>query len=936
MPYLDSSRSSSPDSLEYIYSLVLTARGYDNVGQPDSANNFYLKAEPLVRSLGSKEPLHFFLLYRAFHLDRKRERDEAKRMVLECLTIIDDDDYQSNYLRSHIYKTLAENGLISRDLDSVYFYITKMNQYLEKDPTKGISPHHFNTMAWYYYVTGDLGTALKTLKGYFEWYGIDLTEMKPEHAGIVGNISITYIQLGDFERAEKYQQAILEMLEKYGEEESHTYQEQLNTLATIYVNLERYDEALALYDRQIAIYKRLNKDYLTNYYYGEILVEKGQALAGSKRWDEAEAIYNEILIYAKTHEDLALENIYLYKGMSEELAHRFEDALESLLMTLSIQKAKEQDGAFAYVPTYSNIAMAYQGLGRYDLAIAYMDSALSVNQNSPTFQPDSLGKIAVLRWQVELINDKLELLKEYWNQSNDEQVLELAFRTVEEGNIIIDYARKILVSDESKLRIAEDFYQYALYFNVLGYDKSKDESFLWKALSFNENNKSFLLNSLINQHLLSDDPEYLSLLDKREEMKQMINTASAQGDIQNQYKYLALLDSVQLAVDRVIEYSHFRIIDKAWMKKNYQDKVVLSTHVGKEQLYFFLIQDHEIALKQLPIDENFKDELLSYRTMLSHSDSEIKELTWNAELAQWLSSYEIEKDLIIVPDGVLNWLPFEALSDINGNYLMESYDISYLHSLSQPNVERQKSVQKPLISYAPSFDASPLIASADIVRNGMSSLPGAYQEALEATEILGGEAYTKTDATEGAFRNTAQNAEIIHLATHAIVDDFDPELSKLVFYTNGDSLDDGYLHTYEIYAMDLNAELVTLSACNTGYGQIKKGEGVMSLSRAFAYAGVPSAVVSLWPASDKSTPELMKYFYQNLKDGQSKDVALNNARKQYLSTAKGKARHPFYWGGFVLIGDSQPIARQSNWIIYLMGLSLIIVIGAVALKKKRA
>ena len=97
------------------------------------------------------------------------------------------------------------------------------------------------------------------------------------------------------------------------------------------------------------------------------------------------------------------------------------------------------------------------------------------------------------------------------------------------------------------------------------------------------------------------------------------------------------------------------------------------------------------------------------------------------------------------------------------------------------------------------------------------------------------------------------------------------------------------------------------------------------------YAGTPSTVVSLWPASDKSTPELMKYFYQNLKEGQAKDIALNNARKQYLENATGKARHPFYWGGFVLIGDNDPLQTRSLtylWIIAgMLGIGVIFILS---------
>ena len=205
-----------------------------------------------------------------------------------------------------------------------------------------------------------------------------------------------------------------------------------------------------------------------------------------------------------------------------------------------------------------------------------------------------------------------------------------------------------------------------------------------------------------------------------------------------------------------------------------------------------------------------------------------------------------------------------------------------------------------------------------MVRSELSKLPGALNEVNALSDILDNQAFINQEATETNFRKNAQDYGMIHLATHAIVDENSAESARLVFNLEADSTNDGYLYPHEIYNLELNAQLVTLSACNTGFGKIKKGEGVMSLSRAFAYAGVPATVVSLWPASDKSTPELMKYFYQNLTDGQAKDIALNNARKQYLSTATGKARHPFYWGGFVLIGDNTPIKKGVNMLLWFV------------------
>jgi CHAT domain-containing protein len=123
-----------------------------------------------------------------------------------------------------------------------------------------------------------------------------------------------------------------------------------------------------------------------------------------------------------------------------------------------------------------------------------------------------------------------------------------------------------------------------------------------------------------------------------------------------------------------------------------------------------------------------------------------------------------------------------------------------------------------------------------------------------------------------------------------------------VVLTLGDGAEeDGFLEVSEISRLDLDCDLVVLSACQTGRGQLLSGEGIVGLSRAFLYAGARSVVVSLWNVSDISTGQLMKNFYQNLTAGQSNAAALRRAKLQMLSSGK-EARHPYYWSSFVMVG----------------------------------
>jgi LPXTG-motif cell wall-anchored protein len=206
----------------------------------------------------------------------------------------------------------------------------------------------------------------------------------------------------------------------------------------------------------------------------------------------------------------------------------------------------------------------------------------------------------------------------------------------------------------------------------------------------------------------------------------------------------------------------------------------------------------------------------------------------------------------------------------------------------------------------------------------------------------------KSIAGEAAFKENANRYAIIHLATHALVDDAYPMNSRLLFTVQDqDSVsdqgreqgEDGDLHAWELYNMQLRAQMAVLSACNTGYGKLRRGEGVMSLGRAFAFAGVPSIVMSLWPASDKSTAGIMESFYASLSEGVSKEAALQAAKLKYLENADEITAHPYFWAGFVAQGDMRPLKLRSDmpwWGWVLLGLGLAGTGGFFLMKRRRS
>ena len=145
-----------------------------------------------------------------------------------------------------------------------------------------------------------------------------------------------------------------------------------------------------------------------------------------------------------------------------------------------------------------------------------------------------------------------------------------------------------------------------------------------------------------------------------------------------------------------------------------------------------------------------------------------------------------------------------------------------------------------------------------------------------------------------------------------------------------------YLHAYEIYNMELEAELTVLSACNTGSGKMVRGEGIMSLSRAFLYAGCPNVVFSLWQADDLATKEIMSAFYKQMSEQTGKDKALRNAKLEFLKNASQEQGHPFHWATFVLVGNDEPVSLDNSlsgqW---LLGIALLLGSGLFFFFRKR-
>jgi CHAT domain-containing protein len=265
-------------------------------------------------------------------------------------------------------------------------------------------------------------------------------------------------------------------------------------------------------------------------------------------------------------------------------------------------------------------------------------------------------------------------------------------------------------------------------------------------------------------------------------------------------------------------------------------------------------------------------------------------------------------------------------------YLIQDHPICYNHSaaafVKSKNQQHRRSNHQ-IATWAPHFDSMLEIIKEKGLGESLAPLPAAEKEAILIAELFGNQARIGQEATEAKFKQLANQYSVLHIATHGVLDDVNPLASSLILSNEG--IEDGVLMASELYTMQLNANMAVLSACNSGMGKLSKAEGVVGVASGFAYAGVPNIVMSKWPVSDWSTSVLMKSFYEKLKTGMPKDEALQLAKIEYLSANKGKERllAPFFWGGFVLHGNTEPIDTLSplrysyGWIIG--GLLLLII-----------
>ncbi len=289
----------------------------------------------------------------------------------------------------------------------------------------------------------------------------------------------------------------------------------------------------------------------------------------------------------------------------------------------------------------------------------------------------------------------------------------------------------------------------------------------------------------------------------------------------------------------------------------------------------------------------------------------------------------LSKRIIVIPDGLLNYVPFDALltAEADGNqfkqfpYLIKKHQISYAYSagvlMDNYQISERRNPKKTFLGIAPEFKNS----------SNFSYLPYSIEEVEKIQKQFGGDVLKRNFAIKEAFLKKAGDYKIVHISSHAAAIDSNTLMSWIGFFDDSKKETEYKLSLSELYNLKLNAEMVVLSACETSRGKLSRGEGIMSLARGFAFSGCQSMVSTLWPVNHSATAQIMGFFYQNLENGLDKSKALHDAKMSYIENdlTNQSSAHPYYWAAYSLVGNANPIenGKGVKWWVWLITLSIV-------------
>ncbi|MDY7050889.1 MAG: tetratricopeptide repeat protein [Microcystis panniformis WG22] len=891
----------------------LTATSLNNLAGLYRVQGRYSEAEPLYQQaltirkqqLGDNHPDTAASLNNLAELYRLQGRySEAEPLFKQALAI----------WKQQLGENHPNTALILNNLALIY---DSQGRYSEAEPLykqalairkQQLGDNHpdtassLNNLALLYKSQGRYSEAEPLYKQALAIFKQQLGDNHPLTAASLNNLAGLYKSQGRYSEAEPlYKQALAIRKQQLGDNHPDTATS-LNNLAVFYQSQGRYSEAEPLYHRSLAIRKQQLGD---NHPLTASSLDNLASLYESQgRYSEAEPLYHRSLAIIKqqlgdNHPDTAislnnLALLYTVQGRYSEAKSLFKQAL-------AIRKQQLGDNHPLTATSLNNLAGLYWSQDDIPQAINYLSQGLAVqeyNLSENLKMGDDKQKQDYMATVSGTTNSVISLNLQA--APNNPEVTRLALKTIlERKGRILDVSTNSLqilrqrTDDPESQQLLTQLIEVRTQLSNLTFKKPDD----------------FPSPEIYRQQINE-------VTAKAKEIEGKIGRRSAEFRSLSQpitLEGIQKLIPADAALVEIVRYQPFN------------PKAPENQRFGNPRYAVYILYPNgDIKAKDLGEAKPIDDKLIYFRDNLADAQTPLPQLQKSArqldeELMQPIRQLlGNTKTILLSPDAALNLIPFEALVDENNQYLVENYHITYLTSGRDLLRLKDKfaSQQSPLIVADPFYGKAgekvALTRSIDLSEFTFYGLPGTEEEAKAIKNLLPqATVLTGSQATENAVKQV-KKPNILHIATHGF---FKPESkvienpllrSGLVLagVTIGQSAgDDGVLTALETTNLNLvGTKLVVLSACDTGKGDIKIGQGVYGLRRALVIAGSESQLISLWKVSDDATKDLMVAYYGRLQKGEGRSEAL---RQIQLGMLKGeKQKHPFYWASFIPSGDA--------------------------------
>ncbi|MEM1322404.1 MAG: CHAT domain-containing protein [Bacteroidota bacterium] len=798
------------------------------------------------------------------------------------------------------------------------------------------------------------------------------------------NIASAYWYKGDYDVSLDYFNKTLQLYQNGSKAQKNNITNVYSFIGKCYDAKNELDSALVYYQKSLdAIPEKMRstafgtrRQIIAYQYIAEVYLDK-------KEYESCNDYIARALRLQTGEQAYRLDASYNLLGKLSQEKKDYDSALANFQKSLDISKEefKHYEKSREIALKLAAIAEMYDDKKDYTQAVNYYQEALialaeGFDNRDPSVNPSTEQLLSRLEAMHFLQSKGAIYYKKYLKSQTTPDLL-VANNCYQKAVQLIQLIRQSHLAEGSKQDLAENtasIYEGAITVALALHQSTNEAKYLEAAFALAESNKAILLLESINANTakgfagLPND-----LLQKEQELKVDIAFYEQQLSQEQQRQADRNTDMIKTYEDRLfdLKQDYNQLIERfeqdypAYHELKYnttlastdqirQDllqtqEALLEYFVGEEKAWLFVHTTTQLQVFELSSIEELPDAIAQLRSIIDTApegrDAAQDYRQFGAlahqlyrqllQPAEGLLASGIQK-LYIIPDHQLNYIPFEILlreaapetvsySPNKLAYLFEDFTISYDYSatlLRKNGLAKPSQASNNFIGFAPSFGnevATAGVRSCD--EEGLYSLRCSQNEVESILELVEGSPLLALQANKAAFKQEAKDYRILHLATHACINEQDPMLNRIY-------LADGFISNYELYNLQLNADLAVLSACNTGSGKLVRGEGVMSLSRGFIHAGCPSTLMSLWSVDDCATSTIMLGFYEQLSQGQPKDEAMHQARLNYLASADKSHRHPYYWAAFVQFGTPVAIDFQNGLPYWLaLPLALLLLLG---------